>query len=254
MILIDQTNHDDIARILKESGVRSIHATNGTYAMPQEKIIKTSWGGFEYIARTEAESSDAFVIAVNSDVSMEEIMADKTAALEERERLLVQERERQEIEGAEEDAILALDDKFDELENDKVALQSQIDTLEDQEKRAFKIAHPLQKAHPERTYVVMYYDEGTPTQLYEALSQSGDLKLKTLHKWGYGTDPDAPKIEGAEFFDRVYGFPLPGEEKPLCHDITAHKDQSKLVKVVLLDRLVANVPETISRLIPVNRI
>lgn len=74
-----------------------------------------------------------------------------------------------------------------------------------------------------------------PTPLYDAISKSGVVKMKSLHKWGYRTDPDAPKIEGAHNFATVYGFPLPNDTKPLCHDLTAYEDQSSFVEVVKLN-------------------
>jgi hypothetical protein len=101
---------------------------------------------------------------------------------------------------------------------------------ESQELRARKVAEPLAKAFPGNDVYVVFYDEKTPFTLYQALHAAG--KTTTLHKWGYGTVPDAPKIEGAEFFDRVYAYPLPNDQKPVCYEITAKPDTHQDITVV----------------------
>ncbi|MEM9469149.1 MAG: hypothetical protein AAF988_03215 [Pseudomonadota bacterium] len=107
--------------------------------------------------------------------------------------------------------------------------------LEDQETRAMKVAVPLLKAFPGRNVIILFYDEETPTALYDVLAEEGEFEMKSLHKWGYGTDPNAPKIEGAHNFSTVYGFPIPNDKRPVCWDLTEHEDQSEVVKVVRLD-------------------
>lgn len=194
MLLITDTNNDEIIRQLSDKSGRRLHFTNGTYAYDAKMIVPTTLAGFKYLSDQAGNEEDDFVIAVNSDVSMKAIMDQKNASPEERQ------------------------------------------ALEDQETRAMKVAIPLQKAHPDRSVIVLYYDEQTPTALYNSLAESGAFVMKSLHKWGYGTDPNAPKIEGAHNFSTVYGFPLPNDERPVCWDITGHEDQSSDVKVVNLDK------------------
>ena len=121
----------------------------------------------------------------------------------------------------------------------KSASQEERDALEDQHTRAMKVAIPLAEYDPSRPVYVVFYDEETPTELYNELAESG-LKMCSLHKWGYGTTPDAPRIEGAHNFARVFGFPLPNDKKPLCHDITVGEDQSHFVEVVNLNDYLAS--------------
>lgn len=105
--------------------------------------------------------------------------------------------------------------------------------LEGQDTRALKVAKPIADAYPERSVVVMFYDEDTPTALYDHLAET-EFGMRSLHKWGYGTDPDAPKIEGAHNFEQIFAFPLPNDTKPVCYDLTVAEDQSDVVQVVKL--------------------
>ncbi|MDE2029252.1 MAG: hypothetical protein KGI97_01680, partial [Alphaproteobacteria bacterium] len=79
--------------------------------------------------------------------------------------------------------------------------------------------------------VAIFYDEETPNALYDRLKANG-FNLKTLFKWGYGTNPDAGVIEGAENFDKVFAYPLPNDTKPVCTDITRKTGQEGKVFVV----------------------
>lgn len=110
---------------------------------------------------------------------------------------------------------------------------------QDQMTRAKKVAEPLALQNPDVKIVVVFYDEETPTNLYNGLAYNG-ISMATLHKWGYGTNPNAPKIEGAHNFRRVFGFPLPNNTKPVFYDLTAREDQSSLVKVVDLTKSIGN--------------
>lgn len=109
--------------------------------------------------------------------------------------------------------------------------------FEREEVRAKKVAEPLALAFPNTPVIIIFYDEATPNALYEALAKQG--LTRTLHKWGYGTNPDAPKIEGAEQFERVYGFPLPNDIKPVCYDDTPRADEPQKVTVEKLSDLVS---------------
>jgi len=99
--------------------------------------------------------------------------------------------------------------------------------------RADKVARPLALQHPDRPVVIMFYDEETPTQLYNSLAILG-FRMRSLHKWGYGTNPDAPRIEGAHNFDKVLAFPLLNDIKPVAYDITKPSDGSVPVEVIRL--------------------
>lgn len=107
-------------------------------------------------------------------------------------------------------------------------------SLESQLVRAHKVAAPLQLQHPDRDIVVLFYDEDTPTPLYDYLVESDAVIAASLHKWGYGTEPNAPRIEGAYNFGAVYAHPLPHDERPVCYDLTERGNQSGTVKVVKL--------------------
>jgi hypothetical protein len=119
--------------------------------------------------------------------------------------------------------------------------QADMDALEGQLQRALKVAGPLAEQQLGRNIIVLFYDEETPTALYRNLAGNG-LHLKSLHKWGYGTDPKMPRIEGAENFWEVLGFPLVNDTKPVCTDITAMQDQSAVVQVIKLHEAVRPSP------------
>lgn len=104
--------------------------------------------------------------------------------------------------------------------------------FEDQHTRASKVAEPLQQLFPNNKVIVLYYDEETPLELYQALEKHN--LTRTLHKWGYGTSKDAPMIKGAECFEQVYGFPLPNDKKPLCYHDT---EKAKIPQDILIDDL-----------------
>lgn len=102
--------------------------------------------------------------------------------------------------------------------------------------RANKVALPLAKQFPSHDIIVIFYDEETPFNLYQSLAKRG--VTATLHKWGYRTEPSAPKIEGAEVFESVYAFPLPNDTKPVCYYDTAISAELKLASRI--DNLFAN--------------
>lgn len=198
LLIIESTDIELIKARLNDAGVERGHFTNGTYSYAADLIVPTTLSGFTYLDEKVAGEEDVFIIAVNSDLSMQGILDDKNASAEERA------------------------------------------ALEGQTVRAEKVAKPLAEQFPNRQVVVMFYDESTPTALYDGLAQDNPAGMVSLHKWGYGTDPKAPKIEGAHNFSMVFGFPLPNDTKPVCHDITAHEDQSSFVKVVRLAEETSN--------------
>lgn len=101
--------------------------------------------------------------------------------------------------------------------------------FKDQKTRASIVAKPLAETFPNNRVIVMFYDEKTPNKLYELLAKN---KITySLHKWGYGTEPNAPKIEGAELFHVVYGYPLVMDTKPVCWEDTPVVDQTGIIKV-----------------------
>lgn len=196
-ILVKLKGHDVLdtahatSRVLDMMGVHNVHCTNGTYAYPAERAVPTTLAGFQFINDQVASPYDAFLVAVNSNYSMANIMTAKNASAAERA------------------------------------------ALESEDVRAAKVADALTSQFDSRPVVVLFYHEETPTRLYEALAAT-NINLASLHKWGYGTDPKAPRIEGAHNFARVFGFPLPNDTKPVCHDITAQEDQTGVVRVVRL--------------------
>lgn len=97
---------------------------------------------------------------------------------------------------------------------------------EHQYKRADNVAKPLAEAFPQNRVIVMFYDDKTPNELYAFLSKNNITH--TLHKWGYGTQPELPKIEGAEYFQHVYGYPLVDDLKPVCWQETPSAEQQNV--------------------------
>jgi hypothetical protein len=195
LTFINSTDRQDISDELASSGADAFHATNGTYAYKAEMIVPTMLAGFQYVGDKIAKENDALLIAVNSDASMRGIYAKQNKS------------------------------------------QADFDALESQQDRALKVAGPLAEQNPGKKVFVVFYDDETPTGLYTKLAGDG-LNLKTLHKWGYGTqDPSGkpmPRIEGADNFGMVLGFPLVNDVKPVCTDITVMQDQKGVVKVVKL--------------------
>lgn len=123
----------------------------------------------------------------------------------------------------------------------KAALGEDIGEMEDQETRARKVAEPLARQFPEHHVVAIFYDEATPTELYEFLESNTPFELNALFKFGYGTNPEAGDIEGANCFDKVYAFPFPNDAKPLCDNLTgrgANRDNYTVKK--LTDEKCAN--------------
>lgn len=102
--------------------------------------------------------------------------------------------------------------------------------FESQLERAMKVAEPLAEVFPDNKVIVLFYDEETPNKLYASLQRHGHTR--THHKWGYGTEPSAPKIEGAELFDRVYAYPMPNDKKPVCWEETPLADEPQDIQVV----------------------
>lgn len=102
--------------------------------------------------------------------------------------------------------------------------------FKDQKTRANMVAKPLAEAFPKNKVIIMFYDEKTPNKLYELLAKN--KMTHSLYKWGYGTEPNAPKIEGAELFSVVYGYPLVNDTKPVCWEDTPVVDQKHIIKVV----------------------
>ncbi len=116
------------------------------------------------------------------------------------------------------------------VNSDKSMQGMNFQNFENQSVRAAKVAEPLAQYFSDRQIIVLYYDESTPNTLYQELH--AHKITKTLHKWGYGTEPNAPKIEAAELFDVVYGFPLPNNIKPVCHDLTPLAKEQQAIQVV----------------------
>jgi len=113
----------------------------------------------------------------------------------------------------------------------KNATQAERDALENHLQRARKVAFPLMEQHLDREIVVIYYDEETPNALYDKMNAAG-FGMKSLFKWGYGTNPQEGVIEGVECFDVVRGHPLPNDIKPVCTELTRKTGQAGYVDVV----------------------
>lgn len=175
--IIENTNKDDIFDGIAETGATVLHATNGTYTAPASIVVPTTLGGFQFVSDRYAGNDDALIMAINSDVSMQGIAAEKAAKGED------------------------------------------IGQVEDQMTRARKVLEALAKQFPNRQVIGVFYDEATPTALFEYLA-STPLELNTIFKFGYGTDPKAGDIEADRCFKDVLAFPFPNDAKALCDNLT----------------------------------
>lgn len=108
--------------------------------------------------------------------------------------------------------------------------------FDDQDKRAASVAEPLAQAFPDNRVFVIFYDDKTPNALYAFLAAHNITA--TLHKWGFGTNPAAPKIEGAENFAEVFGYPLVDDKKPLCWEDTPTAEQPNVHVADLRNKLI----------------
>lgn len=114
----------------------------------------------------------------------------------------------------------------------KVQKGESVNESEDQYTRALKVAKPLAETFPDRDVIVVFYDEETPTELYDALAER-EFGMESLQKWGYGTSEKAGRIEGAHNFNRVFGFPFPNDTRelaPYCNSLTPREEQDVIVK------------------------
>jgi hypothetical protein len=104
-------------------------------------------------------------------------------------------------------------------------------TQKSQQERADMVATPLAQLFPDTKIIILFFDEDTPNALYQSLAN--EKLTHSLHKWGFGINPQAPKIEGAELFQKTYAFPLPQDDKPLAvfHHDTKAPDEPQEVGV-----------------------
>ncbi|MCK4945935.1 MAG: hypothetical protein KAS59_06705 [Alphaproteobacteria bacterium] len=224
LTIIETTNSQEISDALKGSG---LHFTNGVYSYEARLIVPTTLAGFRYISEKASSKDDVFVIAVNSDISINGIYDRKKEALDARD---------------------AESDEYETLKKEKEAVESQ-------QVRAEKVAIPLAQLDPERKIIVVFYDTETPTPLYNEMYKDG-LNMKSLHKWGYGTNPDQPRIEGADNFTAVLGFPLLNDVRPVCHEITKGSQTGAVIVKKLHEEVGSHkqpyISETGKVLFPVN--
>lgn len=165
-----------------------MHATNGTFMYEADLIVPTTLAGFQFIAENRNLSKGHHVFLIGVNSDIS-------------------------MEG---------------IMDAKQASRAERESVEDQQVRALKVAAPLALQHPKRDIIVTYYDEATPTELYRTLRHDLRCDTYTLHKWGYGTKPDAPKIEGSEYFDFTLGFPMPNDRNPVCYGITPVENQPQV--------------------------
>jgi hypothetical protein len=223
LIYIPSGSVDAIEEALHDQNIERGVFTYGTYVAPQDVILPTTLAGFKFATDRFSRVEDAIIVAVNSEESMKKIYQSKMAKI-----------------------FAAIQDEIDALEGEErehaasaatsekiLPLMLEYAALENSADRAAKLAGPLAEQFPDRKVVVMFYDEETPKELYEGLALKG-FGMTALFKWGYGTNPDAPRIEGAHNFQNVLAFPFMNDAKALCHDITVAENQSDVVKVFKL--------------------
>lgn len=208
LMVLTRTDAATVAADLRAQNITSGHFTNGTYAPPAALVVPTVLAGFHYARDTEAKTAQpALIIAVNSDRSMADLNAQRSAVMA------------QEVAAGR------------KTEADSAKLVGEIAAQENQQARALKVALPLALQNPDRPVAVVFYDEATPNKLYDGLKAAG-FGMATLFKWGYGTKPQEGRIEGAENFGRTLGFPLPNDIAPICATITPIGGQQGKVTVV----------------------
>ena len=200
LIIVNETGHQAIIDRLISEGVTRAHFTNGAYSFPEKPSAATTLVGYQYLRdKGVYRDGESVAIAVNSNESL----------------------------------YRALDQKIAQGS----ATAADKDKIEDQLLRAMKpagaLARQMAHFHPDEKVIVCFYDEDTPTPLYEAINLDGRVRIGSLHKNGYGTDPKAGKIEGAEFAETVFGFPLPNDGRPLYHDLTAAQTEDDIVRVAV---------------------
>ena len=185
-------------------GVKSVHISNGVYAddpafgIDHKKLVPTVLAGFEICHDRTARTQSDILLVLNSDASYVDILKAKIKAGKATEQQLL-ERER---------------------------------PME----RALKIACPLAWQHPDRKVTVIMFDEATPNRLFRDLERNG-IDIEFLFKWGYGTDPKAGVVEGAEYAERTLGFPLPNDRRPIADELTRRGGQKGIVEVCDLRKI-----------------
>jgi hypothetical protein len=92
---------------------------------------------------------------------------------------------------------------------------------------------PLAQQFPDRKVVALFFDEPTPNEIYRALDEK-IVSVETLFKWGYGTGGNTKVIEGEEYAKTVFGFPFPGDIKPIADLVTREGYQPNIVVLDLL--------------------
>lgn len=229
LLIIETTDKDAIEQALFDFGVYSGIFTNGIYADKQDVVLPTTLAGFKFAVDHYSDGDEALIVAINSNDSMNKVInarINKTV-----------------MDGQIKARSLMIDDEAtltDAIAIITAEVTQTIKNLEKlrvdsypQEDRAAKLFNPLAEQFPDRKIVIMYYDEETPTELYDMLAMKG-FGMNTLFKWGFGTKPDAPRIEGAGNFTNVLAFPFMNDAKAICHDITVAENQSDFVKVFKL--------------------
>ena len=200
LIIISEANHQAIIDRIAQEGITRAHFTNGSYAHPSKPIGATTLVGYQYLRDQGIyRPGEAVVIAANSHSSIKRAIEAKIAK--------------------------------------GTANEGDVAKIEGQVSRAMKPAVPLavQMAafQPDEKVFVCFYDEDTPTAFYEAVSMDGRVRFGSLHKNGYGTNPNEGRIEGTEFAEHVFGFPLPDDLRPLYHDLTRGQEPGDADKVVV---------------------
>lgn len=226
--IINETEHKSIIAKLQDLNVSGGHFTNGTYAYDAEKVVPTTLAGFQHKMDIEKTAGSALIIAVNSQKSMDDIMEEKISNARAAVKAQYQEYADITLESISKEEITAEGAKvMAKVKEKAVALKEQKD-METQDVRAKKVAIPLAQENPGRTVIVMFYDEGTPQELYDAVN-AAQVAKETLYKFGYGTNEKEGKIVGAEHAKETHGHPMPDNEKPLCDQQTVREDQPNVI-------------------------
>lgn len=95
--------------------------------------------------------------------------------------------------------------------------KEQIANLIPEIERASDLVDLMAAMYPDRQNVVIMYDNPTPEELYRNLRRSFPSLGASLHKIGFGTNPNDKPIVGGKYFDHLLAYPFHFDGKPVLH-------------------------------------
>ena len=224
-LVIADTNADVIAQALLDHGVERAHFVNGIFGAPQQLVLpmQAAWfkgldclsklsGVFNTFAPKDhlslpytslVKKNDAFIIAVNSNVSVDEINEEKIARGEDTPPYVNQ---------------------YERAANMAVPLAKMFPN-----RPVIVIFYDEKEPAKSQTQEC----EG----LYDRLNKAMPNLLQTLMKGDYGTSKEKGEIVGASLFRKVFGIPLPKDTahiSPECATLNKPSQDDDNIKVMRL--------------------